>query len=98
MNNDEFNILRLVFKDPSLNQRSLSYKLGLSLGKVNYSMKQLKKRGLIKIKNFKKSKNKLNYFYILTPKGIKAKTNATINFMRIKMKEYEDLKSELKNK
>ena len=79
-----------------LNQRKLSNQLGLSLGKVNYCIKELRKRGLIKIKNFKKSENKLNYFYILTPKGISHKTKATINFMKIKMREYEELKNELK--
>lgn len=95
MNNDELNILRKINKDPDLNQRKLSDQLGLSLGKINYSIKLLKERGLIKVKNFKKSKNKFNYFYILTPKGISHKTKATLNFMRIKMKEYEELKREL---
>jgi len=97
MDNDELNILRKIQESPHLNQRKLSNQLGLSLGKVNYCLKELKYRGLIKIKNFKKSENKLNYFYILTPKGISHKTKATINFMKIKMKEYEELKKELKN-
>ena len=96
MDPDELNILRKIEKSPHLNQRKLSNQLGLSLGKVNYCIKELRKRGSIKIKNFKKSENKLNYFYILTPKGISHKTKATINFMKIKMREYEELKNELK--
>ena len=70
----------------------MSSKLGISLGKINYCLKELRKKGLIKISNFKKNKNKINYVYLLTPKGIAAKTKLTINFMKIKLKEYEDLK------
>jgi EPS-associated MarR family transcriptional regulator len=98
MNIDELNILRKIKNNPDLNQRKLSNQLGLSLGKINYSIAELKKRGFIKIKNFKKSKNKINYFYILTPKGLLHKTKATINFMKIKIKEYEELKKELNEK
>ena len=70
--------------------------LGFSLGKLNYCLKALKDKGLIKIGNFKKNPNKLNYAYILTPKGIAEKTKLTINFMKRKMQEYDDLKKELK--
>ena len=75
----------------------LANELNLSLGKVNYWIKALKNKGLIKINNFKKNPNKINYIYVLTPKGIKQKTKLTIDFMNRKMKEYEDLKKELKN-
>tara|TARA_B100001121_G_C18268217_1_gene424923 strand:- start:238 stop:531 length:294 start_codon:yes stop_codon:yes gene_type:complete len=95
INNDELNILRKIEKDKKTNQRSLSRELDLSLGKVNYSLKELKKRGLVKIKNFKKSKSKINYIYLLTPKGIKQKSKAILKFMNVKMKEYEDLKKDL---
>jgi EPS-associated MarR family transcriptional regulator len=67
----------------------------MSLGKINYCLKTLKLKGLIKINNFKKSSNKLNYLYNLTPKGIMHKTQITIKFMKIKMEEYDELKREL---
>ena len=95
-NQDYLNILRLINKKPSSNQRHLAKELGFSLGKFNYCLKSLKKKGLIKINNFKKSDKKLRYFYILTPKGISIKTKLTVNFMRRKMKEYEELKKEIK--
>ena len=92
---DELDILRNIEKEKKINQRNLSGKLGISLGKVNYCLKELKKRGLIKKNNFSKNKSKINYIYLLTPKGIKQKTQAIIKFMSIKMKEYEDLKNDL---
>ena len=94
---DTFEILRKIVKDPSSTQRDLANELNLSLGKVNYCIKALKDKGLIKINNFKKNPNKINYIYVLTPKGIKQKTKLTIDFMNRKIKEYEDLKKELKN-
>ena len=94
--NDKFNVLRDVGKKPGTSQRELSKNLGLSLGKINYCIKALRDKGLIKISNFSKNPNKLNYVYILTPKGIASKTRLTINFMKRKMKEYEELKKELK--
>ena len=93
---DNFNVLRKIEKKPSITQRELSDKLGISLGKINYCLKELRKKGLIKISNFKKNKNKINYVQLLTPKGIAAKTRLTINFMKIKLKEYEDLKKDIK--
>jgi len=65
------------------------------LGKLNYCIKALKSKGLIKIENFKKNPNKINYIYVLTPKGIAEKTKLTMNFMKRKMKEYEELKKEV---
>ena len=98
MREELFNTLRRLYSNPdrSRTQRSLASDLGFSLGKLNYCLKELKKKGLVKIKNFKDNKNKINYIYILTPKGIAHKTNLTILFMKKKMKEYEDLKKELK--
>ena len=94
-NQDEFNVLRSINNKPRTNQRELAKELGFSLGKLNYCLKALKLKGLIKIGNFKKNPNKLNYMYILTPKGITEKSKLTINFMKRKMKEYDELKSEL---
>ena len=97
MNTDEeyLKLLRKINKDPEISQRNLSSELDMSLGKINYCLKALKTKGLIKIKNFKKSKEKIGYLYYLTPKGIAEKTNITIKFMRLKMKEYDELKREM---
>tara|TARA_Y100000591_G_scaffold333006_1_gene373033 strand:+ start:240 stop:554 length:315 start_codon:yes stop_codon:yes gene_type:complete len=92
---DKFNVLRKVNSNPNISQRELANQLNLSLGKVNYCLKSLKNKGLVKIKNFKKSENKLRYAYILTPKGIAEKTKITMNFMKKKMQEYDELKSEI---
>ena len=90
-----FQILRKISKKPQVSQRELSKELGFSLGKLNYCLKELQKKGLIKMHNFKNNKKKINYFYILTPKGITSKTVLAINFMKRKMKEYDELKLEI---
>ena len=92
---DQFEVLRKIKTNPKATQRELAKDLGFSLGKLNYCLKALKIKGLIKISNFSKNPNKINYIYILTPKGIAEKTKLTINFMKKKMKEYEELKSEI---
>ena len=97
-NEDDFNVLRKINYNPNISQRELAKELNLSLGKINYCLRELKKRGLVKIENFKINKNKINYAYILTPKGISQKTKLTINFMKRKMKEYDELKSEINTK
>ena len=73
----------------------MASELGFSLGKLNYCLKALKEKGLIKIKNFQKNPNKISYVYILTPKGISEKTNLTLNFMKRKMIEYDELRKEI---
>ena len=93
---DHFDVLRGVDKNPKSSQRKLAEELGFSLGKLNYCLKALQKKRLIKIENFKKNPKKINYIYVLTPKGISEKTKLTLNFMKSKMKEYDELKSELK--
>ena len=95
-NQDHFNVMREIQKQSKTSQRDLAQQLGFSLGKLNYCLKALQQKGLIKIKNFQKNTNKLNYIYLLTPKGITEKTELTVNFMKRKMKEYEELKKELK--
>ncbi len=92
---DHLNILRIIKNKPESSQRELADELGFSLGKLNYCLKALKTKGLVKINNFKKNPYKLNYIYVLTPKGISEKTRLTINFMKRKMKEYDELKKEL---
>ena len=96
-NQDEFNVLRKVDNKPDSTQRELAKELGFSLGKLNYCLKALKNKGLIKMKNFEKNPNKFNYIYVLTPRGIGEKTKLTLNFMKQKMKEYDELKEEIKS-
>ena len=93
--NELLNILRKIYSENELSQRKLAKDLNFSLGKLNYCLKSLKKKGLIKIQNFRDNKNKINYIYKLTPKGISQKTKLTISFMKKKMMEYDELKSEL---
>ena len=95
-NQDHFNVLRKIKSKPDSTQRELAEELGFSLGKLNYCLKALKNKGLIKMKNFEKNPHKINYIYVLTPRGIAKKTKLTINFMKRKMKEYDELKNELK--
>ena len=93
---DHFNLLRKIQKKPNSSQRELAEELGLSLGKLNYCLKALKKKGLVKLENFKRQSNKISYLqYVITPKGIGERTRLTINFMKRKMKEYDELKKEL---
>ena len=97
-NSDVLNVLRKIFNEPNVNQRSLALDLNLSLGKMNYIIRSLKSKGLLKVKNFKKNKKKLNYIYLLTPSGITLKTRLTINYMKKLSAEYEDLKKDLRKK
>ena len=94
-NQDHFNVLRKIEKMPESSQREMAEDLGFSLGKLNYCLNSLKNKGLVKIQNFKKNPNKINYLYVLTPKGITAKTKLMLNFMNRKMQEYDELKKEL---
>ena len=92
---DHLDILRKINNKPESTQRQLAKELGFSLGKLNYLLNALKAKGLIKINNFKKNPNKINYIYVLTPRGIVEKTNLTLNFMKKKLKEYGELKKEI---
>ena len=94
---DYLNVLRKIKNRPESSQRELAEELGFSLGKLNYCIKALKTKGLIKISNFTKNPQKINYIYVITPKGISTKTKMTINFMKKKMQEYDELKRELKD-
>ena len=93
---EHLNLLRKISSNPNASQRELASDLGFSLGKLNYCLKALKAKGMIKIQNFKKNPKKFNYIYLLTPKGISHKAKLTLNFMKIKMKEYDQLKKEIK--
>ena len=94
-NQDYLNLLRKIKDKPKSTQRQLANYLGFSLGKLNYCLQSLKLKGFVKIKNFRKNPKKINYIYVLTPKGIAEKTKLTINFMKRKVKEYDELKKEI---
>lgn len=95
--NDEtkYKILAQLVENPQLSQRELANELGISLGKANYCLKALIDRGWIKIGNFRRSSNKKAYVYVLTPKGVEAKAKITLNFLKRKQQEYDELVREL---
>ncbi|MEB3209680.1 MAG: MarR family EPS-associated transcriptional regulator [Synechococcus sp.] len=90
-----FRVLRLIEKNPDASQREIAHALGVSLGGVNYCLRALVGKGLLKIENFRKSGNKLGYLYSLTPEGIAEKTQLTEAFLRRKMAEHEALREEI---
>jgi EPS-associated MarR family transcriptional regulator len=90
-------VLRLIEENPEMSQRQIADELGVSLGGVNYCLKALVDKGLIKVKNFRNSNNKMAYAYFLTAKGIKEKAALTKAFLKRKMKEYELLKAEIES-
>ena len=89
-------VLREIDSNPEMTQREMSSRLGLSLGKINFLVKSLIDMGLIKSENFKNSKKKSAYLYLLTPRGLEEKTKATYYFLRRKMDEYEKLAIEIR--
>ena len=97
---DLFNLLRNISFKSSLSQRAMAKDLGFSLGKLNYCIRALNHKGLIKIQHLQKRKDKLSYVkkYVLTKKGINHRVNLTIKFMKRKMSEYDELKKEIKKK
>lgn len=90
-----YRILKVLEADPQASQRRIADELGISLGRVNYCLQALVKKGLVKANNFRSSANKRNYLYLLTPRGIEEKTRVTARFLRVKLGEYEILKREL---
>jgi EPS-associated MarR family transcriptional regulator len=90
-----FRVLRLLQENPDLTQRELAERLGISVGGLNYCLKAMMDKGLVKMKNFAQSKNKFGYVYVLTPSGIAEKAAITHRFLQRKMEEYEALKTEI---
>jgi EPS-associated MarR family transcriptional regulator len=90
-----YRLLQLLEPNPELSQREVARELGISLGKVNYCLKALVDKGWIKAANFKNSKNKAAYMYLLTPRGIEAKARVTAHFLQIKMREFAALRDEI---
>jgi len=90
-----YKILKLVESKPELSQRELAKELGISLGKANFCLKALIDVGMVKATNFRNSKNKLAYMYLLTPSGIEAKANITVRFLKRKVEEHDELIREI---
>ncbi|HSY08582.1 MAG TPA: MarR family EPS-associated transcriptional regulator [Steroidobacteraceae bacterium] len=90
-----YKVMRLVEANPELSQRDVARELGVSLGKVNYCLQALIRKGWIKAANFKNSHHKAAYMYLLTPRGLEAKARLTLQFLVIKMREYEKLRVEI---
>lgn len=90
-------VLKEIERNPQITQRVLAQKLEISLGKINFLINALIKKGVIEAKNFKNAKNKLGYMYLLTPVGIKTKLEFTHKFLVWKTQEYERLKEEIES-
>jgi EPS-associated MarR family transcriptional regulator len=90
-----YRILKLIEADPHASQRKIADKLGISLGRVNYCLRALIQKGLVKANNFRTNSNKRSYLYLLTPKGFEEKTRVTLQFLKVKLDEYENLKRDL---
>lgn len=95
MEDTHLRLLRLLEARPDLSQRDLARELGTSLGKINYCLNALIDKGLVKVRNFRNSRNKLGYAYLLTPRGIDRKAKITVQFLNRKIAEYEALKIEI---
>ena len=90
-----YRLLKLLEANPEASQRAIARELGVSLGKVNYCLRALMDKGLVKARNFRNSENKLAYLYVLTPKGVAEKTRLTVEYLRIKLAEAEALEQEI---
>ncbi len=90
-----YGLLKILEEHPGLSQRELAKRLGISLGKVNFCLNALVAKGNIKINNFRNSDNKLAYVYLLTPSGIEQKARMTVEFLQIKVRDYERLRREI---
>lgn len=91
----DYKILKLLEQNPQISQRELARELGVSLGKTNYCVKALVEKGWLKVNNFKNSRNKLAYAYLLTPQGAKEKVQIAARFLQRKRIEFEAIKQEL---
>lgn len=91
----DFRVLRALSADPEMSQRQLAKSAGVSLGAVNYCLKALVEKGLVKVQNFRASDNKLRYAYVLTPQGASTKGRLAMRFLKRKLQEYERLQAEI---
>ena len=101
MNNDyqqevHYRLLKILNRNPNLTQREMVREMGISLGKVNFCLAELAKKGFVRINRFKDSANKLQYLYKLTPSGLEAKAGLTVSFLKRKMSEYDEIKLQIR--
>jgi EPS-associated MarR family transcriptional regulator len=90
-----YKLMRMLQANPQMSQRDAARELGVSLGKVNYCLRALVRRGWVKASNFKNSQNKAAYMYLLTPRGLEQKASLTLRFLQVKLREYEALRAEI---
>jgi EPS-associated MarR family transcriptional regulator len=90
-----YGLLKTLEENPGLSQRDLAKRLGVSLGKINFCLNALVAKGSVKINNFRNSDNKLAYAYLLTPSGVEQKARMTVEFLQVKVREYERLRAEI---
>tara|TARA_Y100000590_G_scaffold229380_1_gene258764 strand:- start:52045 stop:52374 length:330 start_codon:yes stop_codon:yes gene_type:complete len=91
----QLSALKYIEDNPDLTQRQLASKLGVSLGKSHYLINELIKKGWLKLSNFKNSRNKVAYLYVLTPKGLKNKARITREYLYYKLEQFERIKQEI---
>ena len=90
-----YELIRLIESNPEMSQRDVARQLGISLGKTNYCLRALIRKGWIKAANFKNSRNRIAYMYQLTPRGLEEKAKLTMRYLQIKKREYEALRVEI---
>ena len=90
-----YRLLKLLAEEPQIRQRDMADKMGVSVGVVNYCLRELARKGLIKINRFKSAKDKIPYTYALTPRGIEERSRITVNFLKSKIREYEEIKRQI---
>jgi EPS-associated MarR family transcriptional regulator len=91
-----YRLLKVLSQESNLSQRDMAKRMGISLGKVNYCLSELAKKGLIKVNRFKSAKNKIPYTYMLTPSGLEEKAKLTVTFLKRKLSEYEEIKRQIR--
>ena len=92
-----YRLLRYLEAHPDATQREIAVELGVSLGKVHYCLHALMEKGLVKVRNFKNSRNKAAYVYVLTPRGIEEKIEVAGAFLRRKIAEYDGLARQIEH-
>jgi len=90
-------LLKMLDRESNIGQRDMAKRIGNSLGKVNYCISELTKKGLIKIKRYKSARKKVPYTYIITPRGLKEKARLTVHFLRVKISEYKEIKCQIRD-
>jgi len=92
----KYRLLKILSRESNITQRDMARRMGISLGKVNYCLSELAKKGIIKINRFKSARNKIPYTYMLTPRGVEEKASLTVRFLQRKISEYEEIKSQIR--